>query len=242
VNARKHKWILPALGPLAVGLALGAMIWHSGRQPKQEAAKGEPAAKAASRDRSTRLDISSLATDASLAGWESVQGSFRLVELEGRTVLELGPEPMEEGRLVWSRLLAGRGTVRARMWGARTRRNAPRFALGLVASSSFVWLRVMPLESTIKIVGREEQVLASAPWSAVSERPLWLELAFRRSSAPATGSRVEARVWFEGEERPEAPTLEADVAEELALARAAVAGAPYALKPIYFDFLEVDAE
>lgn len=240
----RHRWFVTLLGPFAVMLLFGGLLWQSGRHAAKDgdrpAQTGDPSGESGA-PRASRLDLSTLAPGDSLPEWEASQGNFRLVELEGRTVLELSHEPMEEGRLLWSRLIPKTGAVRARMWGPRTRRNAPRFSVGVVASSA-IWLRATPLKRVVEIVGKEETVVASVPWSAVSERPVWLELRLLRGEGPGAPGRVEGRVWFDEEERPEAPTIEATLGEEIGFARAVVAGAPYALKPVYFDRLEVEAQ
>ncbi len=232
------RWLGPALGPLAVAvLLLGAVLWQVVRNDPSPDDSGP----ATPPERFTRVDISSLAPDDALPDWKADQGRFRLVDREGRTVLELAAEPMEEGRVVWNRLLPNEGILRARMWGERTRRNAPRFALGLVAGSSF-WFRLVPLQQSVELVGNEENVIAAAPWDGPTDQPFWLEFRFRPDpGTPEGGSHLEGRVWFDGEERPESPTVEARVNEKVAFARAVVAGAPYALQPIHFDFLEVEA-
>ncbi len=233
------RWLISALGPFFVILLLGAMIWRSNKGA-QVSSQAKAAQQAKPPQRFSKVEISSLPLDGSVPEWTASQGNFRLVKIKGKTVLELGHEPMAEGRMVWTRLLGKTGTIRARMWGERTRRNAPRFAVG-VAGKTVYWLRVVPLERELQIVGKEEKVIASAPWAGTPERSLWLELKFMLN-APETGTRLEGRVWYEGEPRSDAPAISVAVEEEFGFGRATVAGAPFALKPIYLDFLEVDPE
>jgi len=215
-----------------VMLALGIWVWRSEKREKEHPS----AASGPAPVRASKVDLSTLSPGDSVPEWSPSQGSFRMTTVNGRNVLELGFEPLVEGRLVRSRLLANTGVVRARMWGERTRRNAPRFAVGLTASASY-WFRVIPLERTLQLVGKEEKVLASLPWEGSPEQPMWIELKFvPRQGAP--GSRLEGRVWREGDPRPEAASLSTEVEETIGFARVVVAGAPYALKPILIDRLE----
>lgn len=210
-------------------IVLGFLIWNSGRSRVTVKNPGTA-------PRSTRVEMAKLAPGATVPDWTASQGSFKLVEKDGATVLELGYEPLVEGRMIWTRLLGKGGVIRARMWGERTRRNAPRFTLGVGKNSNY-WFRVVPLERKLQIVGKEEKELTSVPWEGNPESPLWLELKF--APAGGGGSRLEARVWAEGAERPVGPNLVTNVPEEFGFGRAVVAGAPYALKPIYIDLVEV---
>jgi hypothetical protein len=231
--------MVTALGPLTVLLLLGVMISQSGRKAEQ------PTAVAAVKEvsappRFSKVDLSTLAAGGAVPEWTANQGTFRLVEVEGVTVLEVGFEPLAEGRMTWTRLLGTDGVVRVRMRGERTRRNAPRFAVGLAGASNF-WFRVVPLEKTVQFVGKEEKVLASAPRESDTERSQWVELKFA-AVTDGEGSRLEGRVWYEGDPRPLEPLVSMEVKEQFGFGRAVVAGAPYALKPIYIEALEVGAE
>lgn len=237
----RSRTLLSAAGPFAVILILVVVIW-SGGKPQKSKSGGDPAAPArreAAPPRAHRLDISTLSPGGTLPGWRASQGNFRLIALEGATALELPPEPMAEGQLVWNTLMAGGGTVSARMWGERKRRVAPRFAVGLVASGPY-WLRAIPLEKKLELVAAGEVSLASVAWEWESERKVRLEL----RSSPASEAEdemkttLEGRVWHEGEDRPDAPSLSVGVAEEFGFVRAVAAAAPYALEPVYIDFIE----
>lgn len=230
VPNRSLKWLIPVLGPVLVMLLLGFLIWNSGRSKPETKVPETPS-------RSTRVEMNQLSPGGTVPEWAGSQGTFKLVEKDGKTVLELGYEPLVEGRMIWNRLLGKSGVIRARIWGERTRRNAPRFALGVGKNSNY-WFRVVPLERKLQIVGKEEKELASAAWEGDPEKPLWLELEFAATGREGE-SRLEGRVWAEGATRPEEASLVADVPEEFGFGRAVVAGAPYALKPIYIDLIEV---
>ncbi len=233
----RSRTLLSAAGPLAVALALLALVW-SDRKTEPVAETPSPPARKAAPPRAHRLDLSTLPPDGVVPEWRASQGDFRLTTREGGTALELPPEPMAEGQLVWNTLMAGGGTVSARMWGERKRRVAPRFAVGLVAGSPY-WLRAVPLEKKLEIVSTGEVSLASAPWDWESERRIWLELRSSPAGAGEAGAKtlLEGRVWHEGEERPEAPSVSVGVAEDFGFVRAVAAAAPYALEPVYIDFL-----
>lgn len=237
----RFRTLLTLAGPLLVGILFLLLARTGPRSASNAPAATAEAPAQPAPPRAHRLDLSTLPAGGSVPGWRASQGNFRLVSLEGATALELPPEPMAEGQFVWNTILPGGGSVRARMWGARKRRVAPRFAVGLVAAAPY-WFRVVPLEKKVELVTTGEVRLASADWEWDDTRKVWLELrsslipeAERQDGQP---TRLEARAWHEGEERPEAPLLRLDITEEFGFVRAVAAAAPYALEPVYIDFLE----
>jgi len=226
------KWMVQALGPMTVILLLGGFLWFSNRGKA-------PALKLPPPPTRSLADFSALKPGGTVPDWSTSQGNFRLVSREGRTVMELSHEPMVEGRLVWNRIFKSHGMIRSRMWGEKARRASPRFALGVAGSSSAYWLRAIPAEKSIQIVSQEETI-ASVPWEWDSVKPVWLELRVV-PAADGKGSSFEGRVWHEGEAQPETPTLVLSPVEDLGFARASAAAAPYALKPVYIDHLEVSS-
>ncbi len=250
VNSGRYQWIFSLLGPAAVlGLLAGMIVWssrQSSTQPPNQnkrAAVQKSAPKEAEPVRSSQIDIAKLPPGGALPDWSSEAGEFLLVEKNGRTVLELPSDPMLEGRLAWSKLITSRGTIRATMFGERSRRNSPRFSLGVASKTNF-WLRIVPLEKAVKIVGAKEAVLASASWEWDSTRPVSLELRLLPpdSDDSQKGSTLEGRVWQSGDTPPDQALVSARLGGELSFVRALAGVAPYALKPVSIEKLEVFAE
>lgn len=242
----RAKWILQAAGPLLVALLLGIVIVNSRRtgesDPDRSTATGEqapPPAAAAASD-SSLVDFSALRPGDTVPEWNTSQGNFRIVSREEGPALELSHEPMVEGRIVWNRIFKSHGLIRSRMAGERTRRSTPRFALGVAGSSATYWFRAIPSAKELQFVAQEE-TLQSVPWAWDEEKPLWLELRVLPAAEGGTGSVLEGRVWAEGDARPETPSLVHPIPHDLGFARALVAAAPYALKPVHFDHLEVES-
>lgn len=237
--------MLQAAGPLLVALLLGFVIVDSRRNDESEpdpsttGGRTSPPPVAPESD-SSLVDFSALRPGDTVPEWNTNQGNFRIVSREGRSALELSHEPMVEGRLVWNRIFRSHGLIRSRMEGERTRRSAPRFALGVAGSAATYWFRAIPSEKALQFVAQEE-TLQSIPWSWDEEKPLWLELRVLPAADADAGSILEARAWAEGSTRPETPSLVHPIPHDLGFARALVAAAPYALKPIYLDHLEVES-
>ena len=223
------KSSLPILGPLLAG---GLLWWLLAPSSPQVAGGSDPSGTSGSvrEDGWSAVSFADLKPGGTIPGWEFAAGGFAIVELEGRTVLALNPEPMGEGQLRFSQMFTGRGGLRARMKGEKARRSAPRFGVSFHNEAQYQ-LRATPSSGVLELTRRED-VLASTEWKADPNSWLWLEL---RVEGPV----FEGRAWKEGEPRPEKPQVQWTAPAPPGLLRAVVQGAPYANRPIYYDRIEV---
>lgn len=227
------KSTIPLIGP-AILLVAAVCIWQLSPTGGPDE---RPVADAASGEQWNAVDFSELKAGGTIPGWDVVRGTFGLVERDGRVMLEMQPEPMTEGNVTCGQLMTSGGGVRARMRGDRIRRAAPRFCVSLHGDEEFN-LRAVPSTGVVEITTVQEQVLASVPWRWQQEKWLWLE--FRIHPDPKTNGAVfEGRTWADGETRPAGPTVRYDSPTLPGLLRASVRGAPYALRPIYYDRMEI---
>ncbi len=225
--------MLPLIGP-AIVLVAAVLFWRL--SPGPEARSPAPEA-TTSADGWAVVDFSSLKPGGVPAGWDVVRGTFGAVERDGRMVLEMQAEPMVEGNVTCGQLLTRGGGLRARMRGERSRRATPRFAISLNGDAEFM-LRAVPSGKVVEITTVTEQILASAPWTWQPGKWLWLELRVQPESG-GSGAVFEGRVWTEGEPRPDAATVRFRSATPPGILRPALRGAPYALRPIETDRLEL---
>jgi hypothetical protein len=222
--------------PLAL---LAGLLWiMSGRQP-------EPGSTVAPVPSPAWLpmDLAGAESLDAIPGWDVRRGSYRLTETGGRKVLELIPEPIVEGKVLCTRQMWGGGGVRARMRGDRSRRAWPRFSVGLHQERE-LHLRAFPEDRKLQLVVCDadlthEEVLASASlpeWTAGPMEWTWLELVV---TAQSNGeSLCEGRLWVDGQLRPDSAPLILRTRLGTGGFRAALQGAPFALKPIQLDAAE----
>ncbi len=232
------KSTLPLLGPVLI-LAVAGLVWWPPRGGKDKAPP--PSKVEATEEVWEEVDFTALRPGGTIPEWEVMQGAFQIMEKDGRIMLEMQYEPMVEGKVRWSRVLTGGGAVRARMRGDRTRRAAPRFCVSLLGESE-IQLRAAPLKDVVEIAVPviPERVLASVPWKGWQpDRWVWLEFRILPRALPdgGTGSLFEGRVWLEGEPRPVEPTIRYESPAAPGVPRPVLEGAPYALRPIYYDRL-----
>jgi hypothetical protein len=232
---RFRSWVVTWLPLLVLG-TLGLLLWQRTESPV------EPLSQPAAEDRWIPMDLARAAAVDQIPGWDVRRGSYRLGAVEGRQVLELLPEPMVEGKVLWTRAMRGGGGVRARMRGDRARRTYPRFSVGLHQERE-LHLRAFPGERKLELVAcnpdlTDEVVLAGIPlpdWNWKPEDWFWLELQILPDGA---GSRCEGRLWTEGTARPEVPLLTHQTASPPTVVFAALQGAPFALRSIVIDAAE----
>ncbi len=212
-------------------------VWLSSK-PDQDASlsrTAKPATPAAPPADWEPLDFSTLRAGGKIPGWTVQQGDFKLVAREGVVMLELGSEPMEEGWLKAERMILS-GGIRARMSGEAHRRVAPRFSVSLEGSRPFQ-LRAAPVPGVLEIVTSNEVKLASMPWQWRKEQKLWLELVLQPDGPRQV--RLEGRAWHDDEQRPPQPQLEARTGSMKGRLSPSVRGAPFALRPLFVDRVEV---
>lgn len=228
---------LRPLVAMALPLALlGGLAWllSGGPEPGSSPTAAEPAPDWQS------MDLTAAVSWDRIPGWEVRRGTWRLEKNGGRKVLELMPEPIVEGKILCARQMWGGGGVRARMRGDRSRRAWPRFSVGLHQDRE-LHLRAFPEDRKLELVACDkdlsnESLLAAAPltgWTGESSAWIWLELTI--TAQPDGQSLCEGRLWVDGQARPEAAALVLRTQLGSGVFRAALQGAPYALKPIQID-------
>jgi hypothetical protein len=195
--------------------------------------------------RFTKEDFAQVPIGGLPVGWEAPRGAFGVVEGASGRVLEFGPEPMVEGRVLLPGVLTGGGMVRARMQGERAKRTFPRFGVGLGQDVAYK-LQALPGEGQLRLVEakqllvngkpvEEDTVLVTVPWTWEPNAWCWVELSVKASE---NGSAWEGRAWAEGATRPTEAMLNFTTASPPKLVRATIHVAPFALKPIYIDRVE----
>lgn len=224
--------MLPLIGPVLALVAAG-LIWRLSPDAENTPV---PAADAGPSENWAAVDFSGLKPGSMLPGWDVVRGTFGVAERDGRVMLALEPEPMAEGNLTCGQLLVRGGGIRARMRGERSRRAAPRFAVSLNGDTEFI-LRAVPSGKVMELATVTEQILASVPWTWQPAKWLWLELQVQPQ--PDGGAVFEGRAWAEDEPRPAAAGIRHRIPGLPGILRPALRGAPFALRPIETDRIEL---
>jgi len=167
------------------------------------------------------------------------EAKFSIVADGDNKLLELAGLPSVDGGVLVGKSIKGACTVSARIKATGKRRIQPRFGVGLHGISG-PRLLVVPAEKSVKIVKNTEKEEAVATAACAWTSGAWTRLEFSiKPSADGKGAALEARVWEDGQPRPDAPTLTWQSPDPPAQGKASVWGAPYAELPIQFDDIEV---
>ncbi|MEM7146154.1 MAG: hypothetical protein AAF591_13530 [Verrucomicrobiota bacterium] len=184
------------------------------------------------------LDLSSVETGAEPPGVFVIEGSFKVSELDGERVVEMGTEPAEECMMLFGDTLRGGATVRAKIKAGKKGRSYPSFGVGLYGVSGYR-LRVAPSRKALEIVDGDEAV-ASREYAWGGDGWTWVELGV---ASPEAGRWVvEGRSWDEDSERPEEAMVRFEFEDDRVMGKAAILATPYTGMPTYFGELEVVEE
>jgi hypothetical protein len=234
--------LLPLLGPVMVGLALFYLLAPGQPQSTKSTPTPEPPHQSPTTTPPATLSwqpisITPSPPNGTLEGWMQEQGAFTIKPAPNGSgmILEQNPEPMTEGIYrSWARFT--HGGLRARMWGESHRRVPPRFSIGLEGKKPF-HLRVATAHQRLELVTPPEIILQQLPWSWEKERAVWLEITC--SPGPENSTLIEARVWHEGDPRPEDASLQHREPGSIARLSPSIRGGPFALKPIHTDHISL---
>ena len=178
------------------------------------------------------IDFEKLAEGEVPGEFMAVEGNWAIAEDAGNKVAQLQPEPVADAALLLGASLKGAGTVSARVKAGKSRRAFPRFGVGLHGVSG-TKVRVVPARKAIELVQGENDAFATVAFDSWKEDTWWrVELTLSEKDGAWT---AEARLWPDGERRPDAATVAGKMPNPAAQGKASLIGTPYAGKPILFD-------
>lgn len=163
-----------------------------------------------------------------------LDGNFAVKEEGGNKFFELPGAPLDSFGVLFGPSAKKDVTASARILGTKKGRRFPTFAVGVNGVGGYK-LRVSPGKKQIEIY-RGDRVKASVPHNWQSGKWTHLELGLTESDGKWD---VTGKVWTEGEEKPEKPTITFQDAEAPPGGRQMISGSPYAGTPIRFDDLKV---
>ncbi len=166
-----------------------------------------------------------------------LNGSFT-VEMDGENkVLQLGPEPLDEGMVQLGKSFKTGAEITVRAKGSQKRRSFPRFGVGLHGMSGYR-MRVVPAKRVLELVKNDDVVLtAPFAWSPGQ----WHRLRLRVRRAGDESWKVEGWAWIESEKAPEKPSIVYNGEDQRLQGKGSVVGTPYSGFPILFDQVEIRA-
>ncbi|MEM8955071.1 MAG: hypothetical protein AAGD22_13045 [Verrucomicrobiota bacterium] len=164
-----------------------------------------------------------------------IEGDFKVSEVDGERVIEMGTEPVEECMMLFGETLRGSASIRGKVKAGKKGRSYPTFGVGLYGVSGYR-LRVVPVRDEIEIVEGDD-VVASGRFDWSGQGWTWLELSIQLEEDG--GWVVEGRAWEEGFQPPDEALARHEFDAERVMGKAGILGTPYTGLPTYFGELEV---
>lgn len=158
-----------------------------------------------------------------------LDGQFTVREESGNKFLELPGSPLETFGVLFGPSNAAGIQAQARIWGTKTGRKQPVFALGLNGQGGFK-LRISPAKQAIELL-KGDEVVATKPFQWKSGEWTTLDLQIR---AKGSGIVVEGKAW-QGSLEPSEWSLQIEQPTPPPAGRAGVWGLPFSGTPLRFD-------
>ena len=170
-----------------------------------------------------------------------IEGTFAVVEEDGKKFLRVGAEPLAENGLVLGPSMKAGGMIEAKIRSFKKRRSYPRFGIGLHGISGYR-LRLVPSGGKIELL-KNEEVVASEKFKWDADKWTNLKLEIEKSGEKWS---IKGWVWPEGEgdagKQPEEPTISHEDEEAPGQGKGSLWGSPYSGKPIDFDDIKIEAD
>jgi hypothetical protein len=167
-----------------------------------------------------------------------VDGTIQVTSQDGNKVLTVQPDPITDASAQLGVSAAGEASIQARILGTKRGRSSPKFGVAVHGMSGHRLLLNAP-KRQLELV-KNDEVLASAPFTWASGAWVWLKLEARRGEGEAW--QITGKVWAaEATEPAEAQIKHADQGLK-GQGKVSVWGTPYSEEPIHFDDIEIRVE
>ena len=160
-----------------------------------------------------------------------IEGTFKIGDEDGDRVLQLDPQPLSEGGVIFGKSLKGAASVSVEVKATKRRRSTPRFGVGLHGISGYR-LRVVPATNEIELIKSEERVKsAEFKWTSGE----WLTLKLSIEQTDGGKWEISGWAWPKGQEAPSTPAISLTAETRPGQGKASIWGTPYAGTPIVYD-------
>jgi len=167
-----------------------------------------------------------------------VDGTIEVTTREGNKVLTVQPDPITDASAQLGVSAAGEAVILARVLGTKRGRSSPKFGVAVHGMSGHRLLLNAP-KRQLELV-KNDEVLASAPFTWTSDAWVWLKLEAKRGEGEAW--QITGKAWAADANEPaEAQLKHADQGLK-GQGKASVWGTPYSEQPIHFDDIEIRVE
>jgi len=167
-----------------------------------------------------------------------VDGSIQVTSKDGNKVLTVLPDPITDASAQLGVSAAGEAAIKARVFASKQGRSLPKFGIAVHGMSGHRLLLNAP-KRQLELV-KNDEVLASAPFTWTTDTWVWLSLQAKRGGGEAW--EITGKVWAADGAEPAEPQIKHADQGLKGQGKASVWGTPYSEQPIHFDDIELRIE
>jgi hypothetical protein len=167
-----------------------------------------------------------------------VEGTIQVTSLEGNKVLTVQPDPITDASAQLGVSAAGEASIQAKVLGSKRGRSVPKFGVSVHGMSGHrLWLNAPKRQ--LELV-RNDEVLASAPFTWTSDSWVWLKLEAKRGEGDAW--QITGKAWAADAAEPAEAQIQHAAQGLKGQGKVSIWGTPYSELPIHFDDIEIRVE
>lgn len=167
-----------------------------------------------------------------------VDGTIQVTSQDGNKVLTVQPDPITDASAQLGVSAAGEASIQAKVLGTKRGRSSPKFGVAVHGMSGHRLLLNAP-KRQLELV-KNDEVLATAPFTWASGAWVWLKLEAKRGEGEAW--QITGKAWAADAIEPaEASIKHADQGLK-GQGKVSLWGTPYSEQPIHFDDIEIRVE
>ena len=167
-----------------------------------------------------------------------VDGTIQVTSQDGNKVLTVQPDPITDASAQLGVSAAGEASIQAKVLGTKRGRSSPKFGVAVHGMSGHRLLLNAP-KRQLELV-KNDEVLATAPFTWASGAWVWLKLEAKRGEGEAW--QITGKAWAaDATEQAEASIKHADQGLK-GQGKVSLWGTPYSEQPIHFDDIEIRVE
>lgn len=167
-----------------------------------------------------------------------VDGTIQVTSQDGNKVLTVQPDPITDASAQLGVSAAGEASIQAKVLGTKRGRSSPKFGVAVHGMSGHRLLLNAP-KRQLELV-KNDEVLATAPFTWASGAWVWLKLEAKRGEGEAW--QITGKAWAADATEPaEASIKHADQGLK-GQGKVSLWGTPYSEQPIHFDDIEIRVE
>lgn len=167
-----------------------------------------------------------------------VDGSVKVLAHEGNKALAVLPDPLTDASAQLGSSAAGESVIQVKVLGSKQGRSFPRFGVSVHGMSGHRLILNLP-KRQLELM-KNDEVLASVPYTWTTDTWVWIKLEARRGEGDAWS--ITGSAWAADAPEPKEPLIQHADKGLKGQGKPSIWGTPFSEKPIFFDDITVSVE